>query len=218
MKRTLAFLLLCILGLSWMSCSVFQFETSPGEVLFQDDFSRETSGWDRYHDSTYSSDYYQGGYRIHILQPNTDAWANPHLSFENVQIEVDARRLSGPENNLYGLICRYQDPRNYYFFLISSDGYAGIGIFKDGRRELISGDSLLPHEAILSGEAINHIRADCEAYWLRMYVNNALVAEAQAAEWQEGDVGLIAGAYEVAGTEILFDNFSVLHPSLEKPP
>jgi hypothetical protein len=196
-----------------VSCSAIQFDTSPGDVLFQDDFSRESSGWDRYHDSTYSSDYFQGGYRFHILEPNTDAWANPHLSFQNVQIEVDARRLSGPEDNLYGLICRYQDPRNYYFFVVSSDGFAGIGVFKEGRRDLISGDSLLPSDAILLGEVTNHIRADCQSYWLRLYVNNVLVAEAQAAEWEEGDVGLIAGTYDNPGAEILFDNFSVLHPS-----
>jgi hypothetical protein len=39
-----------------------------------------------------------------------------------------------------------------------------------------------------------------------------LVAETQAAEWRSGDIGLLAGTYDQAGTEILFDNFSAVRP------
>jgi hypothetical protein len=48
---------------------------------------------------------------------------------------------------------------------------------------------------------------------LALFVNGRLVAEAQAAEWQSGDIGLIAGTYDLPGTDVLFDNFSVLQPS-----
>ncbi len=58
----------------------------------------------------------------------------------------------------------------------------------------------------------NHIRADCIGRRLRLSVNGQFVAEASAAEWQRGDVGLIAGSYALPGTEVLFDNFSVLRP------
>jgi hypothetical protein len=196
------------------SCSV---SSSPGEVVFQDDFSRPVSGWDRYYDATYSSDYQDGGYRIHVLEPNTDAWAIPHLDLTDVQIEVDATRLGGPEDNIYGVLCRYKDSRNFYFFLVSSDGYSGIGVYKDGRRRLLTDESLLPSEAVNRGDIPNHIRADCSGYQLRLFVNGILVANTQAAEFQSGDVGLIAGSYGQPGTEILFDNFSVLQPSVQSP-
>ncbi|MFQ5941944.1 MAG: hypothetical protein ACE5JF_00145 [Anaerolineales bacterium] len=191
--------------------------SDPGEVIFQDDFSRPVSGWDRYYDSTYSSDYHEGGYRIHVLESTTDAWAVPHLDLADVQIEVDATKLGGPEDNVYGVLCRYQDARNFYFFLISSDGYSGIGVYKDGRRRLLTDESLLPSEAVNHGETPNHIRADCSGYQLRLLVNGILVAETQAAEWPSGDVGLIAGTYGQAGTEILFDNFSVLQSDPQTP-
>ncbi len=48
-------------------------------------------------------------------------------------------------------------------------------------------------------------------------MNGILVAETQAAEFPSGDVGLIAGSYGQPGTEILFDNFSVLQPAVQKP-
>ena len=206
--------ILLFVSLLVAACSV---TADPGEVVFQDDFSRPVSGWDRYNDPTYSSDYYEGGYRIHVLEPNTDAWASPRLDLADVQIEVDATKLGGPDDNVFGVLCRYKDSRNFYFFLVSSDGYTGIGVYKDGRRRLLTDDSLLPSEAVNRGNALNHIRADCDGYQLRLHVNGILVAEAQAAEWPRGDVGLIAGTYDQAGTEILFDNFSVLQPEPRAP-
>lgn len=200
------------LAMALAACSVLRPQAGPGEVVFQDDFSRPNSGWDRYQDPSYSSDYHQEAYRIHVLSANTDAWANPHLDITDAQIEVDAAKLSGPDNNVYGVLCRYQDARNFYFFLISSDGFAGIGVYKDGRRRLLSDDSLLPSSAVLQGNAWNHIRADCNEFSLSLIVNGVLVAEAQAAEWRSGDVGLIAGTYDLPGTEVLFDNFSVIRP------
>ena len=213
-SRTNLIAILLFVSLLIAACSV---TADPGEVVFQDDFSRPVSGWDRYNDPTYSSDYYEGGYRIHVLEPNTDAWASPRLDLADVQIEVDATKLGGPDDNVFGVLCRYKDSRNFYFFLVSSDGYTGIGVYKDGRRRLLTDDSLLPSEAVNRGNALNHIRADCDGYQLRLHVNGILVAEAQAAEWPRGDVGLIAGTYDQAGTEILFDNFSVLQPKPRAP-
>jgi hypothetical protein len=195
------------------ACALLELPAEPGSVLFQDDFSRASSGWDRYRDTIYSTDYTGEAYRIHVLQPNTDAWANPGLDLTDAQVEVDATKAGGPDDNVFGLICRYQDPRNFYFFLASSDGYTGIGVYKDGRRRLLTDESLLPHPAVARGAASNHLRADCVGFRLEFYVNGQWVAGAAAAEWDHGDVGLIAGTYALGGTEILFDNFSVLTAS-----
>ena len=32
-----------------------------------------------------------------------------------------------PDNNAYGVICRYTDLQNFYVFLVSADGYYAIG-------------------------------------------------------------------------------------------
>jgi hypothetical protein len=83
-------------------------------------------------------------------------------------------------------------------------------VYKDGRRRLLTDESLLPHAAVARGAATNHLRADCIGFRLEFYVNGQWVAGAAAAEWPAGDLGLIAGTYGLGGTEILFDNFSVL--------
>lgn len=197
-----------------LACNLVEITAEPGTVLFQDDFSHPSSGWDRYQDDTYLSNYEAGGYRIKVFKPETDVWSNPRLNFADVRIEVDATKSEGPEDNVFGVLCRYQDPKNFYFFLVSSDGFVGIGLNKAGRRRVLSdeGESLLPSSAVVKGEATNHLRADCIGYQLRLYVNGVAVAEARAEEWPSGDVGLIAGTYEEPGTDIMFDNFSVLQP------
>jgi hypothetical protein len=65
---------------------------------------------------------------------------------------------------------------------------------------------------IKQGAASNHIRADCIGNSLTLYVNDVQVATVNDISFSEGDVGLMAGAYDVPGVDILFDNFVVYKP------
>jgi hypothetical protein len=192
-------------------CSAIQLPGDSGAILFQDTFVSTQSGWDRYHDDTYRADYTQNAYRINVLDPIV-AWSLPRLNFANAIIDVKAKKIDGPDDNVYGLICRYQDPENFYFFLISSDGFAGIGVYRDGIRTLLSGDSMLPSDLILEGNAMNSIHVECVDDQLSMSVNGELLYEIQSAGFRSGDVGLIAGSYSEPGVEIEFDDFSVTNP------
>ncbi|NIS79109.1 MAG: hypothetical protein GTO14_02540 [Anaerolineales bacterium] len=194
-------------GCGWLEPNV-----DSGSVLFQDDFSRLTSGWDRYRDEVYDADYVGDAYRIAVFRPDTEVWSRPHLSLSNVRIEVITTKVSGPDDNLYGVICRYQDAGNFYFFVISSDGYAGIGMHKHGEETLLSSDTMQPAHVIQRGNSNNLIRASCIDEELSLHVNDTLVASVQASTWNEGDVGLIVGTYSQPAVEIVFDNFSVQKP------
>ncbi len=168
-----------------------------GDVLFQDSFEHPASGWDRYQGPDYRADYSGGAYRFEVL---------------DVQIEVDARKIDGPDDNLFGVLCRYQDAADFYFFVVSSDGYTGIGIRQQGQTRLLSADSLLPHSAVATGGLPNHLSVRCMGPSLDLRVNGMPVASVTAEEWAEGDVGLIVGAYDEAGVIVEFDRFSVLQP------
>ena len=194
------------------SCTLLEPPVETGAVLFQDDFSRVASGWDRYIDDTYVTDYADGSYRIGIFTPETSAWARPHLEFSDVRIQVSATKADGSDNNIFGVLCRYQDAQNFYFFIISSDGYSGIGVYRDGVEALMGGDSMLPSKAILQGSTTNIIQAECIGDLLTLYINGVQEVQVQNAEWTQGDVGLIAGTYNQPGTEILFERFSVIKP------
>ena len=201
-----------LLAIIVSACTTLTPKVSPGEVLFQDDFSRPSSGWDRYEDEMYKSDYEDEMYIIKIQQQNTEAWALPGLSFEDVIINVESSKVAGPDDNVYGVICRYQDAENFTFFLISSDGYTGIGAYVNGQKELLSHSTLLPSDAVETDGGSNYLRAECVGEQLRLMVNGQLVAQSVTQNVIMGDVGLIAGSYEKSGVNIRFDNFSTVQP------
>ncbi len=182
-----------------------------GRLLFRDDFSDPESGWaaSSLVGSAVNSD---GVFRITVKDANQDVWAAPGLALGDVRIEVDAIKVDGDRNNRFGIICRKQGPSSFYVFLISSDGYYGIGKINGADYRLLGSDSLLPSDKIPKGSAYLHLRADCIGDRLGLYVNGEKIHEVQDADFQAGDAGLIAGAYNANGTEILFDNFRIYKP------
>ena len=125
---------------------------------------------------------------------------------------MDAFKVGGERDNRFGVICRAKGTDSFYTFIISSDGYYGVGKVEQQSYELIDTDALLPSEAIKKGSAINRIRAECVGERLTLYVNGIKIAEYQDAEFAAGDVGLIAGTYNEPGTDIRFDDFLVIQP------
>ncbi|NPA92583.1 MAG: hypothetical protein GXO56_02755 [Chloroflexi bacterium] len=184
-------------------------------ALFFDDFSNPDSGWDHRNDASGTTDYYNGQYRILVLESNIDLWANPNTSFPaDVIIEVQAYKNDGPDDNDFGVMCRYQGVDNYVFFVISSDGYAAIGKMEDGSQNLLNPEGqMVPVDALPTGEGITYqIRAECVGPNLALFVNGKKIMEAQDPAPAAGDVGLMAGTFDTPGTDILFDNFTVLAP------
>jgi hypothetical protein len=184
---------------------------APGSVLFQDDFAQATTGWDRLLVTEGVMDYYSGGYRILVNALQTNFWATPRRNFGDVRLEVDTGKLAGPDENRIGLICRHNG-KDYYFFMITSDGYYGMGLFKDGQATLLGQTELIASTSIKQGVAVNHLRADCVGSTLTFFINGFQTAQVQDATLATGDVGLLAGTFGAAGVDVLFDNFVVLQP------
>jgi hypothetical protein len=126
-------------------------------------------------------------------------------------VEVDVAKLSGPDENRIGLLCRFTS-NNYYFFMVSSDGYYTIGKYINGNAVQLGQSEMQYNESIHTGLAINHLRADCSGNTLTFFVNGIQVAEAADADLAEGDVGLLAGTFSQPGVDVIFDNFVVLQP------
>jgi hypothetical protein len=220
MVRNLKFIaILAALTLVTLACSLMGGDGGspagadvPSGVLFQDDFSDPSSGWDQVNEVEGITDYTNGVYRMLVNTDNTDIWANPSLNFTDTVTEVEATKVGGPDDNDLGLICRYQDESNFYFFIISSDGFYGIAKVSDGEQVLVGLESMEYSEAINQGNNTNRLRADCIGQTLTLYVNDQQLLQVTDAQFGSGDVGLIAGTFDVAGTDIHFDNFVVRQP------
>lgn len=218
-KRSLILLLFSALFLLSLGCSLSQvskifgeYPTAPGDLLFQDGFSDSSSGWDQIRTAQGLTDYEADRYRIVVNAANADYWANPGLYFRDVVIDVDAGKTSGPDDNDFGVLCRYQDTLNFYFLIISSDGYYGIGKVQNGEQQLLDPPQMYHSETIISGEGPNHIQATCSGSTLALRVNGELISQANDGTFSDGDIGLIVGSFDQSGVDIWFDNLMVKVP------
>ncbi|TAK11910.1 MAG: hypothetical protein EPO32_10365 [Anaerolineae bacterium] len=226
---TRLYLFIGVLTLVAMACAVGGGDSGGGDtgsgggdanLLYEDDFSNTGSGWDRYSDSDGSTDYSNNQYQITINTSQWLMWANPGRSFTDAIIEVDATTVGltaesdTEDDNNFGIICRHQDTDNFYVLVISSDGYYGIRKRFQGASELafIGLDGMDTSDAINTGNATNHLKAECVGGTLRLIVNGTTLLEVTDTDIPSGDSGLMAGTFSSTSTTILFDNFSVRQP------
>lgn len=212
------FLFLIPLILASLACQFsLPFASTPaptvqaGETLFFDDFTNPATGWDHFTSAEGTMDYDGSGYRFLVNALQANFWSTPGKSFRDVRMEVDVAKLSGPDENRVGLLCRFTEG-NYYFFMVSSDGYYTIGKYIGGSAIQLGQSEMQYNESIHTGLAVNHLRADCIGDTFVLYVNGTPVAQAQDADFPEGDVGLLAGTFNQPGVDVIFDNFVVLQP------
>jgi hypothetical protein len=185
--------------------------TGSGETLFYDDFSDRVTGWDRFISAEGTMDYDGGGYRFLVNALQTNFWSTPGKDYSDVRLEVDVAKISGPDENRFGLLCRFVE-NNYYFFMLSSDGYYTIGKYIGGNAILLGQAEMQSSDSIYQGLAVNHLRADCIGDSLTLYVNGVQVSTTQDTDLSRGDIGLLAGTFAEPGVDIIFDNFVVMQP------
>lgn len=196
------------------SCSPAPTAATPlppsGTVFFQDEFDNNASGWDRLSNDVGIMDYDQGGYRMLILQPQMNFWSTPAMDLRDARIEVDVTKLNGPEENRAGVMCRNQNG-NYYFFVVSNDGFYAIGKFIGGKTTLL-GQSEMQSSDVIQADSVNHLRADCIGDSLTFYINYKLIAGAKDSDLASGGIGLLAGSFTQPGVDVLFDHFVTMQP------
>lgn len=213
-------LLISALALSILACNLGATGTTPEatpvpagpKVLFQDDFSSKGNEWLQIRDEEGITDFDQNGYRIMVDKTEWIFWSNPGISLTNLKIDVDASKIGGPEENEFGVICRYVDENNFYFFTVTSDGYFSVNKVIAGEYEFIGMDEFGTTDVVQAGNALNHLTVECNGNSLKFWVNGTLLADTTDDSFTVGDVGLIAGTSETVGTDILFDNFVVTEP------
>lgn len=186
---------------------------TESSVLFQDDFSSTSSGWDRTtYDDGSQTDYVDGGYHILVNDEYASVWANPGINVADVSVEVDGVKRGGVDDNEFGVICRYQDESNFYAGSISSDGFYAIVKIQDGEFGYVGTEGMQSSDLILQGEQVNRVRLDCVGSTLTLYVNGMQLISGNDSSFGSGDVGLYAGTFGTPGIDVFFDNFAAQRP------
>lgn len=213
-----SFLLGCMLLLS--ACELPFAESgdtcTEGGSQFYDDFEAgHDCGWVEYSQGGAVIAVENGALRIATSQLGQIWWTNPGRNFDDAVITVLARQVGGPNDNAYGVICRYQGPENFYVFLISGDGHYAIGKYQSGSNQIayLSGEGQYQFtEAINQGQATNHLQVGCVGNELSLSVNGFQLATVTDNAFAEGDIGLALSTFEMGTAVIQFDNIRVTAP------
>jgi hypothetical protein len=182
-------------------------------ALFQDDFEDPGSGWGADQRDGFDRGYDEGVYFFNLLASNWLAWTSPGKDFDDVSVEVNARVASGAQDGHYGVLCRYKDADNFYYFAVSADGYYAIFRRDEGDMEMLTaGGGMLSSPHIKTGNQVNRVLGVCKGNDLSLYVNGQWLATVTDDAHARGDVGLGASSGPSGGTRIVFDDLVVTAP------
>lgn len=192
-------------------------ESCDGEgYLFVDTFEADRDcGWATYNRGGADVSIEEGDLQISTSQPGQIWWTNPGQSFEDVVISVETRQLSGPNDNAFGVICRYQSEDNFYVFLISGDGYYSIGKYQAGSEEVVyltEDGQFAQSDVINQGTSTNLIEASCIGNELGLTVNGVPLVTVTDPTFVTGDIGLAASTLQPGTLLVAFDDVRVSLP------
>lgn len=222
--RRWRFGLLCVLLWSVSACAVIDRYRAPedpcttADSLFVDSFDGgNLCEWRQFDAAGVSAEIESGVHRLTVGNSGQVTWSTPERMFDDVEIVATARQVSGPNNNAYGLICRYVDDENFYLFLISGDGYYAVARYASGQSQVVylTGDApdfYQPSSAIVTGVAENRLRVICAGDRLMFFVNGEQVADVQDTTHPAGDIGIAAATFEAEALTIEFDDIAVTAP------
>lgn len=217
MKKKILFIFV-LLSMLFIACSpeTLAFDNLPlisdENIYFKDDFSNPKSGWLIENTNTIIKKYSPEGYWIISNNLNSTTWSIPGMLFSDVRIDVSVSKVTGSDDNAFGVLCRYQSGENYYRFTISSDGYYGISKVVNGEEKVLGSEVMNFSYDILNGDQDNHLSAICDGSNLELQVNGIELMSIRDESFTFGDVGLIIENREGDNLAILFNDFKVTKP------
>jgi len=211
------FFILFLISFCLVTILACQFSIPPyssGDVIFVDDFSISNENWDIWEKSNESAvSFFEDGLIMIVSKPNLDIITTNYVSYPDILIQTTAHKRLGTNDNTYGIVCRYLNDKNYYGFLISSDGYYGIIKVVKGEYKMLSSENMEFDESIHQGKEENNISAICEGNNLTLLINGIEKASVIDEDLTMGKTGLITGSFSEADEiAVLFDNFIVKVP------
>jgi hypothetical protein len=152
--------------------------------------------------------YSYGGYLITNNIPKDIAYSVRNDSYGNVRVDVAAKRISGPLDGYYGIICNFANGGNYYFLGVGFDGWYGIGLKQTSQLRWLE-EGYDQTGAVKMANLENQLRAECLTGKLTLWANGIELASVEDRTFTAGQVGLGVGNRDVEGSEVVFMDFMV---------
>jgi len=184
------------------------YQAMPGFSMFTDYFADPNSGWPEKTSGVHRYWYASDHYHIQVDTINTQYVVLSGFVISNGAVLTRGLIPDQASSPLayYGVVCRYQDINNYYFFEISYDGHYRIGKIWNGVFSLIGMGAAKTSTAINIAD-YNEISATCVENELSLTINNIFIETVYDNTFTSGDTGLCASASNVPGIIAAFDYF-----------
>lgn len=139
-------------------------------------------------------------------------------TFGDFRLDIDARRVAGPDNGVIGIVFRIQQPIagattfERYNFTITPEGFYSLTMIKtDGTATIIAPRTV--SQAIRKGDALNHLTVIAKGSQLTLAINDETVGTFSGQVVAPGGVGVYVGnppnSSAPAGMEAGFSNLLI---------
>jgi hypothetical protein len=209
---------------------------APGELLYTATFDDFLDDWALY-EGRLSAQVEDAVLRLAVDTPQSSPFSTTTPHFGDFDLRVKTHPIAGPLDNGYGVIFRLQDAQNYYWFMISSDGYYQVLRSVDGEQKELSTwiDSTLINQGL---EAENWLRVVGQGDQFEFFINDeqvtlcipddpagesTFVADCVDGQMLDtlvddsistGQLGVVARSFNDPGVEVKFDNVLVYGPAV----
>lgn len=152
----------------------------------------------------------EGVLAIQVEDPQQFIWsAYNNGTYGDFYLEVVTGHAAGPIDNALGVIFRMQDANNFYFYVISSDGYYALGRYVDDESEMLVEWTRV--DEIEAGEqSINLLGLLAEGNEFVLLANGEELARVEDDALPDaGQLALVGGSNQEGGVIVAFDNLSL---------
>lgn len=171
------------------------------DAIFTEDFNNNTNDWATNKNENVSLSVKNGAYNFSHKRDKFGWTTSKEVKIndsKDFEIETTIKKISGIQNNGYGLIFGRKDGDNEFEYFISGDGYYQIKYFEDNKTNVIQKWTKTSY--INKGDgAVNKLKVRRESGKFKFYINNNYVTQSDAKSFFGDRMGFIVyGKQKVA--------------------
>ncbi|HEU4326284.1 MAG TPA: hypothetical protein VFS21_24300 [Roseiflexaceae bacterium] len=151
-------------------------------------------------------------YRISVKPAAYLAWSPLEDTYDDAAVEVGVRLLSGPPPTAFGIIFRFQDEDNFYFYNITADGYYALDMKKNGRWSALLDWARLPG----GGGRERRLRVELAGERMRLFLDGTLLDETSDDNFRRGRIALAVNTFDQGDAVVAFRNLLLQNKAAAK--
>ena len=179
------------------------------EPVYTENFRLDNGDWTTDSTDPNVDPYYDvGTLHLWIGAPNTLGYSLSSWEAGDFYLETDSYYVDGSFDNEFGVIFRYVDENNYYYYSISTDGYYSLNRYVDGEWDTLV--EWTQSDQIMTGDgSANWIGVFAVGDRITLLVNGTILETVYDDTFDYGTIGLAVGSFADGGDDIAFDDLSL---------